>query len=338
MRDNDMVVLAKVRDALVQFLPKEESQLLTEYLAVYEHLLGKYQKQKGDYQKKAAYHREMSKQWKLEHPDQHKKHVAEHLSRKKRKKENKMTSMGIPAKLVQKEVGVNDLVDRIFYYAKDIFFDDTALFLRIGNYLLTAPGTCDADGIFRLREDGGEYRCFAILTDKVKDMRLIDAQMVMSHFEKRETINGLPGIRTDYGHVTLAFMDNAPDRFLLRAEPLLKILAASNAVGKSFIFSIATLDGKNIETVETVVPGIVGSEDDLSCEDDFRDLIEIVPELEYMEVHASAYIIGEGESEQMPQELCSEIDRYGVGDFVALEHVTPLEDNCFMVDCDNFRI
>lgn len=337
MRDKDMAVLAKVRDALVQYLPKEESPLLTEYLAVYEHLQGKHQKQKENYQKNAAYYREMSKQWKLEHPGQHKRHMEEHLSRKKRKKENKMDNMGIPAKLIRKETCVSDLVDRTFYYTKEMFFEDTALFLRIGSYILTAPGTCDADGTVRIRADRGKYRCFAIRVDKVKDMKLIDAQLVMIYFEKRETMNGLPGVRTDYGHVTLAFMDSAPDRFLLRAEPLLKILAASNAAGKSFIFSIATLDGKDIEAVETVVPGTVVNEDDLSCVDDFRDLVESVPELEYVEVHASAYIIGGGETEQLPQELCDEIDRYGIDDFVALDHVTPLEDNRFTACCENFR-
>lgn len=87
MRDADMVVLEKVLHALEWYLPIKESRLFAEYLATYEYLSGKLEKRRASYQKKAQYHRDKSRQWRQENPEQAKKHIADWQARQKQKKE-----------------------------------------------------------------------------------------------------------------------------------------------------------------------------------------------------------------------------------------------------------
>ena len=63
MRDSDIETLDKITDALEKYLPISEYGLFTEYLAVYEYVKAKRERQKASYQKKAEYHREFSKKW-----------------------------------------------------------------------------------------------------------------------------------------------------------------------------------------------------------------------------------------------------------------------------------
>lgn len=337
MRKGDIDVLERVRNALVRYLPKEESQLLTDFLATYENLSGKYQRERERYRENADYYRDVSAKWKKEHPGQFKKHQQDHLKRKKRKEQEIMATTPIPAKLVHKGMIVSELADSTFYYGTDLFFPDASIFLRIGSYIITTPGIVVEDGLIRIQANKGRYHCYAICTDQLLEKRLIDAQLVMTYFEKRASINGMSGVRTDYGHVTHSFMDKAPDRYLLRAEPLLKILAAANVTGNAFDFSITTLDGRDIEPVVTVTPQYFAVEDDLSALPEFYDLIEQVPELNNVYVHSTAYRIGKGTPMQMPEELIREILRYGVKDYIALEAVICLDESRFTVMAENFR-
>ena len=83
MKDSEVITLARVAEALEEYLPVKEYELYNDYLSLYEHLREKREKQSQYYQSKAEYHREATRQWRQDNKEKHYAYQKEYSAKKR---------------------------------------------------------------------------------------------------------------------------------------------------------------------------------------------------------------------------------------------------------------
>ena len=140
---------------------------------------------------------------------------------------------------------------------------------------------------------------------------------------------------TEHGYVEHSFTGD-PLVYLLMAEPIFKILAASNRDAHSYIFSLVTVSGDDIDDVEYLTEGFVRDADDMNMIDGFLDLLNDNPDMVEVSVTSHTFTVGKGESDDMPDDLLREVAKYGAEDFIQLDIVDQLERYDFEVDTEDY--
>ena len=84
MRESDIEVLEKVRDALAKHIC-ELTGLLDQYSEVCDRFRAQHDKQRQNYQENAPRYRSYVKQWRKDNPDKQKKYTQDYLDRKRGK-------------------------------------------------------------------------------------------------------------------------------------------------------------------------------------------------------------------------------------------------------------
>lgn len=212
------------------------------------------------------------------------------------------------------------------------------LYLKCGTIFISALLWENSDGTLRLNEEeDAEHFCFGVSFEAVKGLMAENGYLVMSEYSNNNCSGLTAGDCDENGYVQHIFSADEPGQYLQKAEPLLKILAAAQKERHSFLFSIVTLNGEDIDTVDHVVGGYVQGINDMSKIPAFYDLLDDVPDLESVVVVSHFFTVGDGESVDLPESLAEEIERYGADDFITLPCVDQLERIDFTVDTEDFR-
>ena len=87
MKNTDAIeVLGRAVSILEKYLPVKEHGFLMEYLSAYEHLKAKDDRQKQNYQAKAEYHREKTRQWRQDNKEKHDAYQKAYYTKKRAEK------------------------------------------------------------------------------------------------------------------------------------------------------------------------------------------------------------------------------------------------------------
>jgi len=228
--------------------------------------------------------------------------------------------------------------DRLYYGTGVDGSAKYTLYLKCGTFFISALLWKNNDGTLRMNEEeDAEHFCFGVSLDAVKGLTVENGYLAMAGLSNNGCSELIAGDCGEHDYVQHFFSSDEPGRYLQRAEPLLKILASAQKEQHSYLFSIVTLNGKDIDAAQHVVGGYVQGVDEMSKIPAFYDLLDEVPDLESVDVVSHFFTIGDGESVDLPDSLADEIEKYGADDFIALPCVDQLERIDFTVDTEDFR-
>ena len=86
MKREELEILEKVLKLLERHSYSKENELIAQYKSLCEKLRAQNEKGKQHYRKNQEYHRNYTKEWKKEHPEQAKKHQTDYLEKKRMRK------------------------------------------------------------------------------------------------------------------------------------------------------------------------------------------------------------------------------------------------------------
>ena len=86
MKDADIEILGEINEIFRKFVPLSEYDVYTRFMDFYERMKAQNDQQKQNYQKKAEYHREISRKWRQDNKEKNRDYQREYAKRRAEKK------------------------------------------------------------------------------------------------------------------------------------------------------------------------------------------------------------------------------------------------------------
>lgn len=118
---------------------------------------------------------------------------------------------------------------------------------------------------------------------------------------------------------------------------LLEQIKSAIPSDKSYIFSIISLLACDAGFDDIIASGAVSCHDTMGEADVFvEELLEQESDARSIDVVSHVFSIGQGESENMPNELVKLVVEYGLDEFIVLDEVDQIARNDFSLDASDY--